>query len=78
MKKLQGAKTVFGYSFFVFGLRKYKMRTEKISPSPCPLPSRAREKKDGFPFPDQVEDRFHGNDRRRSGNDRIVRRYIKL
>jgi len=23
------------------------------------------EKKTGFPFPDQVEDRFHGNDRRK-------------
>ena len=22
-----------------------------------------RKEKDGFPFPDQVEDRFHGNDR---------------
>jgi hypothetical protein len=21
-------------------------------------------RKDGFPFPDQVEDRFHGNDRK--------------
>jgi hypothetical protein len=29
-----------------------------------------REGKDGFPFPNQVEDRFHGNDRREIGNDR--------
>jgi len=26
--------------------------------------------KDGFPFPDQVEDRFHGNDRGKHRNDR--------
>ena len=25
---------------------------------------------DGFPFPDQVEDRFHGNDRGKRGNNR--------
>jgi len=38
-----------------------------------------RKKKDGFPFPDQVEDRFHGNDRRNkkkeeiSGSVRVVK-----
>ena len=26
-------------------------------------------RKDRFPFPDQVEDRFHGNDRKESGNE---------
>jgi len=33
----------------------------------CPLPFKKEEKRDEFPFPNQVEVRFHGNDRNHTG-----------
>jgi len=59
--------------------RAYCMNPDRYTPSSCHSRGSGNPesvqlfKNTGFPFPDQVEDRFHGNDKKRLG--RVLKIY---